>query len=378
MHRRRKLAGSQRRGVGPIETARGGCKSAGSEMIETFYRLVKPVLFRFDAETAHRLVLGMLSNWPISDPPAVPPELSTRVIDIDMTSPVGLAGGMDKDALAAGAWQSLGFGFIELGTVTPRPQPGNSRPRIWRLPQHRALINRLGFPSKGMETVARRIEEFRERGLKVRVGVNIGPNKDTPADKVALDYAALATCLGAIADFIVINMSSPNTPGLRAFQSPERVGEIRSALSSAPAVPFLIKLSPDIDAAELGPLCDAIVRAGFAGIVATNTTLARSEVGVTTSHEGGLSGLPLRERARETIRAIRRHVGPQFPIIGVGGVASADDAYWHIRAGANLVELYTGLIYEGPGLIKSINTGLAALLRRDGFRSISEAVGADA
>jgi len=348
-------------------------------MIESFYKLVKPMLFRLDAETAHRLVLGMLSAWPIADPPASPTNLNTRVLGLDFRNPVGLAAGMDKDAIAPAAWQSLGFGFVELGTVTRRPQPGNLRPRVWRLLEHRALINRMGFPGKGVETVARRIEEFRGKEPKLRIGINIGPNKDTPADKVADDYAALAGRLGTLADFVVINLSSPNTPGLRAFQSPERLREIRAALDAArvPNVRYLIKLSPDIADAELGPICESIVDLGFEGIVATNTTIAREELGISTSYEGGLSGAPLRDRSRATIRTIRRHVGTRVPIIGVGGIASAADAYGHIRAGASLVELYTSLIYEGPGLVKSINAGLSALLTRDGFRSISEAVGAD-
>jgi dihydroorotate dehydrogenase len=349
-------------------------------MIDSLYKRVKPMLFRLDAETAHRMVLSLLSVWPLPEPPAPPIALKTRVFDIDFGSPVGLAAGMDKDAIAAGAWQSLGFGFAELGTVTPRPQPGNSRPRVWRLTDHRALINRLGFPGEGMETVARRIEKFRAKQPKLRIGINIGPNKDTPADKVADDYAALASRLGALADFVVINLSSPNTPGLRAFQSPEWLREIFAALdaANAPDTNYLIKLSPDISAEELGPICETIVKLEFDGIVATNTTLARTEVGVSTNYEGGLSGEPLRDRSRETIRAIRRCVGTRIPIIGVGGIASAADAYAHIRAGAGLVELYTGLIYEGPGLVGLINAGLDALLRRDGFRSISEAVGVDA
>jgi dihydroorotate dehydrogenase len=349
-------------------------------MIESLYKLVKPMLFRLDAETAHRLVLGMLSVLPIADPPAWPPELTTRVFGLDFPNPIGLAAGMDKDALAPAAWQSLGFGFAELGTITPRPQPGNSRPRVWRLPEHRALVNRLGFPSEGMETVARRIEEFRQKEPRLRIGINIGPNRDTPADKVALDYAALADRLGRLADFVVINLSSPNTPGLRAFQSPEHLREISAALdeSHAPNGRFLVKLSPDIAADELAPICATIEDLGFAGIVATNTTLARTEIGITTGYEGGLSGIPLRERSRKTVRAIRRCVGTRVPIIGVGGIACADDAYRHIRAGASLVELYTGLIYEGPALVMSIAAGLAALLRRDRFRSISEAVGVDA
>jgi len=349
-------------------------------MIESFYKLVKPMLFRLDAETAHRLVLGMLSVLPIADPPASPPELTTRVFGLDFPNPIGLAAGMDKDALAPAAWQSLGFGFAELGTITPRQQPGNSRPRVWRLPEHRALVNRLGFPSEGMETVARRIEEFRQKKPHLRIGINIGPNRDTPADKVALDYAALADRLGRLADFVVINLSSPNTPGLRALQSPEHLREISAALdkSHAPNGRFLVKLSPDLAADELAPICETIEDLGFAGIVATNTTLARTEIGITTGYEGGLSGIPLRERSRNTVRAIRRCVAARVPIIGVGGIACADDAYRHIRAGASLVELYTGLIYEGPALVKSIAAGLAALLRRDRFRSISEAVGVDA
>jgi dihydroorotate dehydrogenase len=349
-------------------------------MIDSLYRLVKPMLFRLDAETAHRMVLTMLSVWPLAEPPPPPIALKTRVFDIDFSSPVGLAAGMDKDAVAAAAWQSLGFGFAELGTITPRPQPGNSQPRVWRLTEQGALINRLGFPSEGMKTVGRRIEKFRAKQPKIRLGINIGPNKDTPADKVVDDYAALAGRFGALADFVVINLSSPNTPGLRAFQSPQRLREIFAALDAAhaPDTNYLIKLSPDIAAEELGPICETIAELEFDGIVATNTTLARTELGVATDYEGGLSGTPLRGRSRETIRAIRRCVGTRIPIIGVGGIASADDAYGHIRAGASLVELYTGLIYEGPGLVSSINAGLDGLLRRDGFRSISEAVGVDA
>ena len=338
------------------------------------------MLFRLEAETAHRLVLGMLSAWPVIDPPHAPRELRTRALGIEFATPVGLAAGLDKDAVAPGAWQSLGFGFVELGTITPRPQPGNPRPRVWRLPEHRALVNRMGFPSRGMDVVGRRIEELRSRGLRIRLGINLGPNKNTPAERVPDDYAALVARLAPLADFLVVNLSSPNTPGLRAFQSPQRLRESRDALGTPPAagVPILIKLSPDIADAELGPVCDAIVELGFSGIVATNTTLARAEVGVGATHEGGLSGHPLLGRARSAIRSIRRRVGPSFPIIGVGGIANAADAYGHLRAGANLVELYTGLIYEGPGLVRSINSGLAALLRRDGFGSIDDVIGIDA
>jgi len=353
-------------------------------MLDLFYnRFLKRLLMRCDAETAHRMTLKLLAAWPLARIPADPPELRVRLWDVDFPNPLGLAAGMDKDAVAVAAWQSLGFGFAELGTITPRPQPGNSRPRIFRIPEHRALVNRLGFPSDGMETVARRIERMRRRGIRLRVGLNFGPNKDTPADRVAGDYGALMERLGAMADFVVINVSSPNTPGLRDWQSPQRMKQIFAAIADAtPAAarrpPILIKVAPDLEQSDLLGICDTALEAGAAGIVATNTTLKRAEVGVATEYEGGLSGEPLRNRARAIIREIFRHTGRRLPIIGVGGIASAEDAWGHIRAGASLVELYTGLIYAGPGLPAAIKAGLAGLLRREGFSSINEAVGTQA
>ncbi|HYB90146.1 MAG TPA: quinone-dependent dihydroorotate dehydrogenase [Candidatus Binataceae bacterium] len=353
-------------------------------MIDVLYnRFLRHLMLRFDAETAHRMTLKLLAAWPFAHIPAAdPPELRVRLWDVDFPNPVGLAAGMDKDAVAVAAWQSLGFGFAELGTITPRPQPGNPRPRIFRLPEHRALINRLGFPSDGMDVVAPRIERMRRRGIRLRVGLNFGPNKDTPADRVAGDYRALMERLGAMADFVVINVSSPNTPGLREWQSPERMKQIFAAIAdaippSARRPPILIKVAPDLVESDLIPICDAALEAGAGGIVATNTTLKRAEVGVASAYEGGLSGEPLRESARAIIRQIFRHVGRRLPIIGVGGIASADDAWGHIRAGASLVELYTGLIYAGPGLPAAIKAGLAGLLRRDGFSSINDAVGTE-
>jgi dihydroorotate dehydrogenase len=353
-------------------------------MFDLFYnRIARPVLFQCDAETAHRMTLALLAAWPVAAELDDPPELRVRLWDLEFSNPVGLAAGMDKDAVAAPAWQTLGFGFAELGTVTPRPQPGNPRPRIFRVSEHRALVNRLGFPSDGMETVARRVERIRRRGMQLRIGLNFGPNKDTPIERVAADYAALMARMGALADFVVINVSSPNTPGLRDWQSPERMREIFGALETVAArlsrrPPLLIKLAPDLDPHDLHGICDAALALGVAGIVATNTTLAREALGVATSYEGGLSGAPLRERARAIIRDVRRHTGARIPIIGVGGVASAEDAWEHIRAGASLVELYTGLIYEGPGVVAAVKAGLVRLLRREGISSISEAVGTGA
>jgi dihydroorotate dehydrogenase len=349
-------------------------------MIDGLYSLARPMLFQLDAETAHRMTLAMLSAWPVLTPRADPPELRVRLWDIDFPNPIGLAAGMDKDAVAAGAWQTLGFGFAELGTITPRAQPGNPRPRIFRIPGQHALINRLGFPSDGMEVVARRVEALRRRGLAIKLGLNFGPNKETAVEGAAADCAVLMARMGRLADFVVINVSSPNTPGLRNWQSPERMRAIVEATGGALAPgtrrpPILLKVAPDLEAADLDRICGAALELGIDGFVATNTTIAREAVGVAPGEVGGLSGRPLRERSRECIRAIRIRTQGRMPIIGAGGIASADDAWNHIRAGASLVEIYTGLIYEGPGLAESIKAGLMRLMRRDGFRSITEAVG---
>ncbi len=343
--------------------------------------MLRPYLFGLDAETAHRMTLAMLSAVPAVSSKD-PPELGVKLWGMSFSNPIGLAAGMDKDAVAVGGWQTLGFGFAELGTVTPLPQPGNELPRIWRVRERRALINNLGFPSAGMEAFARRIERLRKNRTKIRLGLNFGPNKDTAPDHVAADYASLMARAGALADFVVINVSSPNTPGLRNWQSPEKMREIFDAMreSAAEAVertPILLKVAPDLERNDLFHICDTARELKLDGIVACNTTIARAAVGVSSMHPGGLSGPPLKTRARELIRDIFTHTRGQLPIIGVGGVASAEDAWLHIRAGASLVELYTGLVYEGPALVGKIKSGLADLLHRDGFRSIGDAVGID-
>ncbi len=348
-------------------------------MLDSLYRrMLKPFFFSLDAETAHRMTLHLLSIAPPLALSPDPPELALNLWGIDFSNPIGLAAGMDKDAIAARAWESIGFGFAEMGTITPRPQPGNEKPRVWRLPEHRALINRLGFPSEGIDVVAPRIERIRKSGIAIRIALNFGPNKDTPPAGVAADYATLMSKLGAFADFIVVNVSSPNTPGLRNWQSPERMREIFAAMhTDAHRAPILVKLAPDLEADDLYRICDTALELNLDGIVACNTTIARESLAVASSHPGGLSGAPLLKPARDLIRNIYMHTGGKIPIIGVGGVASADDAYGHIRAGASMVELYTGLVYEGPGLIDRIKKGLVRLLTRDGFRSISEAVGSE-
>ena len=349
--------------------------------IDAVYRnFLKRYLFARDAEEAHRITLRMLSYMPPLPPPRPRPELAINLWGMDFRSPVGLAAGMDKDAVAVRGWETLGFGFAELGTITPRPQAGNEAPRVWRMPERGALINRLGFPSEGMEAVATRIERIRKAGVSIRLALNFGPNSDSPPDLVTADYTTLMERLGPLADFIVVNVSSPNTPGLRNWQSPERMRELFAAMlekEGASPRPMLVKISPDLERNELFRICDSALEIGVDGIVACNTTVARESLGVSSPHPGGLSGRPLLIRSRELIRDIHTHTRGKIPIIGVGGIASAQDAWLHIRAGASLVELYTALIYEGPGVVERIKTGLAHLLRRDGFHSISEAIGID-
>jgi dihydroorotate dehydrogenase len=345
-----------------------------------YRRLLRPILFRLDAELSHRLTLAVLARVPALKPAADPPELSTRVFDLNFSNPLGLAAGMDKDARAILAWNALGFGFAELGTVTPLPQPGNSRPRMWRLPADRALINRLGFPSVGVAQAVPRIARARSRNLRLKLALNVGPNRETPTTQVAEDYAAVIRRVAHLTDFIVINVSSPNTPGLRDFQAPERISAIAAAIRAGAACPppILLKIAPDLPPPMIDQVCDVAVTLELAGIVATNTTLQRASLGVVSPLEGGLSGAPLGGLARSVIARLRRRAGGRLAIIGVGGIATDADAYAHIRAGASLIELYTGLVYEGPGVVSRIKQGLARLLAHDGFRSINEAVGSAA
>jgi dihydroorotate dehydrogenase len=347
---------------------------------DKIYRLIRPILFRLDAETAHRLILAFLACWPARELSPDPPELATTVFGLRFANPIGLAAGMDKHVRAINAWATLGFGFAELGTITPRPQPGNPRPRIWRLAEHRAMVNRLGFPSAGMEAAAGRISATQRNRRAMRIALNFGPNKDTPPERIADDYAALMARCGGHADFVVVNLSSPNTPGLRDWQAPERIHAIIQALRSASTnpPPLLIKIAPDLESSVIDEVARAAVALDLAGIVATNTTIKRTEVGVTCPYQGGLSGAPLAALSRDVISRVYRATEGKLPVIGVGGIASADDAWRHLRAGASLIEFYTGMIYQGPGLAASIKLGLLQILARGGHRSISEVIGADA
>ena len=297
---------------------------------------------------------------------------------------MGLAAGFDKDARCPAGVAGLGFGFGELGTVTPRPQPGNPRPRVFRLRRERALINRYGFNSAGLDVVARRLERWRAKGgpSPCPLGVNVGVNRDST--EPARDYAAGVMRVAPLADYVAVNVSSPNTPGLRIWQEGDALHRLLAALADAYAgldspPPLLLKLAPELDDAALAALLEAIRDAPIAGLILTNTTTARPP-GLVSRHraeEGGLSGPPLAPRALEALRRAHALSDGRLPLIGVGGIDSAEAAYARIRAGASLVQLYTALAYRGPGLIAEITRGLARLLAADGFASIADAVGAD-
>ena len=306
--------------------------------------------------------------------------LATRVFGLDFPNPIGLAAGFDKDARACAATLGLGFGFVEVGSVTPEPQPGNPKPRLFRLPEDRALINRIGFASQGLALVAARLAR-RSGGI---VGANLGKNKER-AD-AATDYRAGALALAPYADYLVINVSSPNTPGLRALQGREplaaliaAVQQARAEAASARKPPILLKIAPDLALEGCRDIAETARRGGLDGLIVGNTTIARPP-GLSGRHRGeagGLSGRPLFPLAARLLAEMHRLTEGRIPLIGCGGVASGADAYAMIRAGASLVELYTALVYEGPGLVLRIKAELAHLLRRDGFASVAAAVGAE-
>ena len=353
-------------------------------------RLVRAVLGRLDPETAHELTLWALRHGlgparAVADDPV----LAVRLWGRDFANPLGLAAGFDKNAAVIGATLRWGFGFVEVGSITPAPQPGNPRPRVFRLAEDGAAINRLGFPSQGLAAAVARIGRWRAqaeaKGLPGGLlGINLGKNRDS-ADPAA-DYAEGARALAPFADYLAVNVSSPNTPGLRALQGRDELnrilGRVRAAIAALPPAaqpPLLVKIAPDLSAAAISEIAAVAVESKLAGLIVGNTTVARpaSLTGADRGESGGLSGRPLFAPSTEVLREIYRLTEGRVPLIGVGGVGSAADAYAKIRAGASLVQLYTALVYQGPGLVAEITAGLAALLRRDGFSQLSQAVGAD-
>ncbi|BAI73114.1 dihydroorotate oxidase [Azospirillum sp. B510] len=351
------------------------------------YPLAGPLLFRFDPETAHGLTIKTLKTGLV--PPARgkdEPALRSRVWGLDFTNPVGLAAGFDKNAEVVDATLNLGFGFVEPGSVTPRPQPGNPRPRLFRLVEQRAVINRMGFNNEGLEAFARRLERRREKARRAPgiVGANLGKNKDT-AD-AADDYVIGARRLAPLADYLVVNVSSPNTPGLRALQGRdplrallERVLEARASCGLTRDPPLLLKIAPDLTVEDKSDIAAVALESGIDGLIVSNTTIARPDIipAALRGEAGGLSGAPLFEPSTSVLREIYALTGGKLPIVGVGGVATGADAYAKIRAGASLVQLYSAMVYAGPAVVHRIRRELAELLRRDGFRSVAEAVGAD-
>jgi dihydroorotate dehydrogenase len=346
------------------------------------------LLFRLDPERAHRLAHRVLRR--VSPAAArrrrrtAPPSLSVRTLGLELDGPVGLAAGFDKGDVSLPGLFALGFSHVEIGTLTPRPQPGNDPPRLFRLAEHRALVNRMGFNNEGAEACARRLAALPAAVRLGPIGVNVGKNKATPNEDAAQDYLACIETLHPHADYLVVNISSPNTPGLRALQEKDQLDRLLRACvgrlrARSPSKALLVKLSPDLAPEALDEAVDVAVAAGVSGIIATNTTLSRAGVeGHPRAREqGGLSGSPLEALATSVVRRCHARAAGRVPIIGAGGVMDAEGAYAKIRAGATLVQVYTGLVYGGPGFVRRVNEGLAALLARDGFGSIADAVGAD-
>lgn len=352
-------------------------------MLDLLYRAARPALRLVDAEDAHRLaVKALVAGLPLGRAAPDDPVLAIRLLGLAFDNPLGLAAGFDKHAEACPSLFRLGFGHAEIGTVTPRPQAGNPRPRLFRLEQDRAVINRYGFNSEGLETVLGRLRS-RPRGSGV-LGINLGKNKDSVDE--AADFVAGVRAAAPLADYLVVNVSSPNTPGLRDLQAKGSMTRLVEAVLSArnEAVPdgpppLLVKLAPDLDDAGLADAAAVALATGVDGLVMGNTTVSRppdlaSDRG---SEAGGLSGRPLFALSTERLSALYRLTGGRLPLIGAGGVSSGADAYAKIRAGASLVQLYSALVFAGPCLPGRIKRELAALLRRDGFGSVAEAVGAD-
>ena len=342
-------------------------------------RAALPLLRRLDPETAHGLALDALRAGLGPRPgPITSPRLATSLAGIDLPNPVGLAAGFDKNATALAPLLRAGFGFIEVGAATPKPQPGNPRPRLFRLSEDRAAINRFGFNNDGQEAIAARLAARRPGGV---VGLNLGANK-TSADRAA-DFAEVLAHCGPFVDFATVNVSSPNTERLRDLQGRDALlallqGVMRANAALAKPVPIFLKIAPDLTPDELVDVAEAAITSRIAGIIATNTTLSR--IGLTSPHRdetGGLSGAPLFARSTAVLATLHRLTEGRVPLIGVGGVDGAETAYAKIRAGASAVQLYTALVYGGLSLVPEIVRGLDALLARDGFGSVAEAVGAD-
>jgi dihydroorotate dehydrogenase len=344
----------------------------------SWYALADLALGRLDPETAHGLALRALKSGLLGEAGDDPPALAVHLWGRTFANPVGLAAGFDKNAEVPNALLALGFGFVEIGSVTPRPQAGNPRPRLFRLPEDRGVINRMGFPGQGLEAVRARLATRPHRGI---LGVNVGANKDS-TDRAA-DYVVGGVALAPYADYLVCNVSSPNTPGLRTLQGRTELADllkrVQDALARGHRVPLLVKIAPDASDADLDDIVAVCRELAIDGIIVGNTTLSRPDHlrSPRRGETGGLSGAPLMALSTEVLRKAARRAEGRVPLIGCGGIASGADAYAKIRAGASAVQLYSALVYEGPPMVGRIKRDLAALLARDGFARVGDAVGAD-
>jgi dihydroorotate dehydrogenase len=364
-------------------------------MADVYGRLYRTVIARIDAERAHDLAIAGLHR--AAQTPGgrralaamAPPDddrLRLRVWDLPFTNPVGVAAGLDKRGEAVEALVALGYGHVEVGTVTLRPQQGNDKPRVWRAADQCGIVNAMGFPSHGAAALRSTMIRLRPHAV---IGINIGKNRETPLEQAAIDYASLVPALFEIANYFTVNVSSPNTPGLRALQGPdaltallERVNEanqLTASIHNRNPKPILVKIAPDLDDSEIEAFAEAAIAGGARGIIATNTTTSRDGLSVEySSLPGGVSGAPLRERANHVVRVLYRCVGDRLPIVGVGGILCGADAIERIRSGATLIQVYTGFTYRGPGFGAEIVQALCDDADRNGWGSILDIVGSDA
>lgn len=352
--------------------------------------LLRPLMFQMDPESAHNFAASMMGN-PLAIPGLLAnkmvcgfhnPMLRTHLCGIPLENPVGLAAGFDKNAHMYSRLHHLGFAFVEIGTCTAHAQPGNPKPRLFRLPEDQAIINRMGFNNEGTEAVARRLQQAK---AQVPLGGNIGKSKITELDDAISDYETSFKLLQPLVDYFVVNVSSPNTPNLRQLQEKKPLADLLNhlmGLNAADPKPLLLKIAPDLNEHQLGDIVEVAEETGIQGVIATNTTISRD--GLSTPKQrveeigaGGLSGRPVHDMSNEVLKFLRRNLPEKIELVGVGGIFNGEDAYRKIKAGARTVQVYTGFVYGGPNMVNDVNRELTKLLKRDGFKNLEDAVGAD-
>ncbi len=341
------------------------------------FDLLKPAIYTLDPERAHRLTIAALRSKPMLKSHPTDGPLSVDVAGLRFPNPVGLAAGFDKDAEVPDAMLAMGFGFSEVGSITPLPQEGNPKPRLFRLVEDRAVINRMGFNNGGLAGALPRLKARKDRGGII--GVNIGANKESP-DRSA-DYATMTKAVIPYASYLAVNISSPNTPGLRALHDEAALIDLLDGVNEARGasdVPIFLKVAPDLEPADIDAIARIAIDKKLGALIVSNTTISRPDLKSRHAGEtGGLSGEPLRDLALQRVRDFRTATGGKTPLIGVGGIATAEDAWARIRAGASLIQLYSAMVYQGPAIARSITRGLSKLMKRDGFSTIAEAVGSE-